>query len=346
MKQRGVLILSLLALLNITTVAQDYRPLVSEGKLWKEYSRTPIALWEYTYTISGDTLIAGEEYHKLYIEYIVYDLRAGEGNPVERYNQPIVFYAGLQEQGGRVYIYQHDRKSTLYDFALEEGSIAFEKNGDQQRVVKVDTIAVSGILRRRLWLSEYKEFESDLGESTGYWVEGIGSSWGLVEPFDWSVLNGGRMLRECIENGVCVFTAADFDAPPYIPVEPGFKKCAPPTITYDKGRLVFDSETSGAECVYEIKCADTGSGSGSEVSLNKTYEIRVHATLDGWDDSDVAVATIGWRNGQPVMEDFSIVTLEAPTNLPPTGETTGDVNGDGKVDVADIATVIAIMAGE
>jgi hypothetical protein len=124
------------------------------------------------------------------------------------------------------------------------------------------------------------------------------------------------------------------------------KKCATPTIAYDKGRLVFSCETPGAECVYEIKCADTGSGRGNEVSLNKTYEIRVHATLDGWEDSDVAVATIGWRNGQPVMEGFSSVTLETPTDLPPTGEATGDVNGDGKVDVADIATVIAIMAGE
>jgi hypothetical protein len=116
-------------------------------------------------------------------------------------------------------------------------------------------------------------------------------------------------------------------------------KCATPTIAYDKGRLVFSCETPGAECVYEIKCADTGSGRGSEVSLNKTYEIRAHATLDGWDDSDVAVATIGWRNGQPVMEGFSSVTLDS-------GDSGGDVNGDGKVDVADITAIISYMSQE
>jgi hypothetical protein len=82
------------------------------------------------------------------------------------------------------------------------------------------------------------------------------------------------------------------------------------------------------------------------VSLSQTYEIRVHATLDGYEDSDVAVATIGWRNGRPVMEGFSNVTMEAPTNLPPSEEAMADVNGDGKVDVADIATIISVMAGQ
>ena len=90
-------------------------------------------------------------------------------------------------------------------------------------------------------------------------------------------------------------------------------------IAYDKGKLVFSCETEGAVCVYEIKCMDAGSGIGGEVSLTRLYEIRVHATLDGYQDSDMTVATIGWRNGQPVMECFSSVTMEAPTFLPPTG---------------------------
>ena len=116
----------------------------------------------------------------------------------------------------------------------------------------------------------------------------------------------------------------------------GDKKCATPTIAYDNGRLVFGCETEGVEYVYEINCADNGSGNGGEVSLGRTYEIRVHATLDGYYDSDVAVATIGWRNGRPVMEGFSSVTLD--------GDGSADVNGDGKVDVADIAKFIDSLA--
>ena len=113
--------------------------------------------------------------------------------------------------------------------------------------------------------------------------------------------------------------------------------CATPTIAYDRGKLVFGCETEGAECVYEIKCADNGSGRGGEVSLSQTCEIRVWATLDGHYDSDVATATIGWRDGQPVMEGFSSVTIDD-------SDERGDVNYDGKVDVADIAVIIDVMA--
>ena len=85
-----------------------------------------------------------------------------------------------------------------------------------------------------------------------------------------------------------------------------------------------------------IKSTDTGSGRGGEVSLSQTYEIRVFSTLDGYQDSDVAVATIGWRNGRPVMEGFSSVTLDDSESC--------DVNGDGTVDVADIGIIIDAMA--
>ena len=116
-------------------------------------------------------------------------------------------------------------------------------------------------------------------------------------------------------------------------------KCTTPTIAYAGSKLVFNCETPGAKCAYEIKCTDAVSGRGGEVILGQTYEIRVHATLDGYEDSDVAVATIGWRNGRPVMEGFSSVTMDG-------GDGNADVNGDGKVDVADIATVISVMAGQ
>ena len=119
---------------------------------------------------------------------------------------------------------------------------------------------------------------------------------------------------------------------------PKNNKCATPTIAYDKGRLVFSCETPGAECVYEIKCSDEGNGRGNEVNLSQTYEIRVYATLEGRYDSDVATATIGWRNGRPVMEGFSSARLD--------GDGSCDVNGDGTVDVADIAKVIDSMAGQ
>ena len=128
------------------------------------------------------------------------------------------------------------------------------------------------------------------------------------------------------------------DAKSIVAFAPEEIKCATPTIAYDRGRLVFGCETEGAECVYEIKCADNGSGRGGEVSLSQTYEIRVWATLDGHYDSDVATATIGWRDGQPVLEGFSSITMDGTDER-------GDVNYDGKTDVADIAKILSMMAG-
>ena len=64
----------------------------------------------------------------------------------------------------------------------------------------------------------------------------------------------------------------------------------------------------------------------------------VYATLDGHYDSDVATATIGWRDGGPVMEGFSSITMDGTDER-------GDVNYDGKTDVADIAKIISMMAG-
>lgn len=69
-----------------------------------------------------------------------------------------------------------------------------------------------------------------------------------------------------------------------------------------------------------------------------SYEISVYATHEGYNDSDVVTATITWRNGKPIMQGFSSITLKA-------GDPKGDMNGDGTVDVADIATIISIMAG-
>ena len=74
------------------------------------------------------------------------------------------------------------------------------------------------------------------------------------------------------------------------------KKCATPTISYGGKKLTFNCETEGVEYVYEIKDADIKKGYDSEVSLSATYEISVYATKAGYENSDVATATLVWGN--------------------------------------------------
>ena len=105
------------------------------------------------------------------------------------------------------------------------------------------------------------------------------------------------------------------------PIDPSGKKCATPTITFANGKLSFSCETDDVEYVFEVTNADVKKGQASEVTIDGLYKVSVYATKDGYIDSDV-------------------VTLEF--TLGSDGDC--DVNGDGTVDVADIATIIDEMA--
>ena len=86
-------------------------------------------------------------------------------------------------------------------------------------------------------------------------------------------------------------------------------KCATPTISYGGKRLTFSCETEGVEYVYEIKDADIRKGYDAEVALSATYEISVYATKSGYENSDVATATLVWTNAI-----FTETTPETPTS--------------------------------
>ena len=72
------------------------------------------------------------------------------------------------------------------------------------------------------------------------------------------------------------------------------QKCATPAIFYGNKKLLFNCETEGVEYVYEIKDADIKKGCDSEIQLSATYEISVYATKAGYENSDVATATLVW----------------------------------------------------
>ena len=78
-------------------------------------------------------------------------------------------------------------------------------------------------------------------------------------------------------------------------------KCEKPTISYQNGKLVFNSATSGATCQYSITDTDIKSGSGNEVQLTVTYNVSVYATKSGMENSDVAYATLCWIDKQPTI---------------------------------------------
>ena len=80
------------------------------------------------------------------------------------------------------------------------------------------------------------------------------------------------------------------------------EKCATPTICYINGELLFASKTEGAEFVSEITDTDIDKFYKERVALTVTYTISVYATKVGYDDSDIATATLCWIDVEPQTE--------------------------------------------
>ena len=111
---------------------------------------------------------------------------------------------------------------------------------------------------------------------------------------------------------------------------------AVPTVAYADGQLTLDCETEGAEFVWTLRNPDTLSGRGKTISLARQYELTVYATAEGMTDSDQVTYLIVW--GDNGAEGDNVIRIGT------SGEVC-DVNKDGTVDVADIATIISRMAG-
>ena len=119
------------------------------------------------------------------------------------------------------------------------------------------------------------------------------------------------------------------------------KKCATPTISYHNGKLTFECTTEGAEFQSSITDSDITSYNSSEVQLGVTYIISVYAMKAGYENSDVATATLCWIDVEPKMEGItnSVAQVRAKAVVIQTANGCVSVNGldDGaKVSVYDI----------
>ena len=107
-----------------------------------------------------------------------------------------------------------------------------------------------------------------------------------------------------------------------IPIDPSGNKCATPTIEYVDGKLSFSCETEGVKYIYTIVPPSITSGEGENAEFSTLYTIKVYATKDGCEDSDVATKEINVGGGTGIK---------------------GDVNEDGTVNGTDIQEVINII---
>ena len=107
------------------------------------------------------------------------------------------------------------------------------------------------------------------------------------------------------------------------------EKCENPTISYNNGKLTYHCETEGATCQYSITDSDIKSGSGDEVQLTATYNISVYATKAGYDNSDVATATLCWIDVEPKTEGITNSIANVPAKALLIQTTGGSINVQG-----------------
>ena len=83
------------------------------------------------------------------------------------------------------------------------------------------------------------------------------------------------------------------------------KKCATPTIHYANNKLTFDCETEGVTFASAVMDADIALYNSKEIDLSVTYTVTVYATKEGYEDSDVATATLCWIDVEPKTEGLA-----------------------------------------
>ena len=95
------------------------------------------------------------------------------------------------------------------------------------------------------------------------------------------------------------------DFPIIVALNNDSQKCEIPEIRYENGELKFSCATNGAEFAYQITDDDIKSGYESSVKLDATYHISVYATRNGYENSDVATATLCWIEAEPKQEGIA-----------------------------------------
>jgi hypothetical protein len=94
---------------------------------------------------------------------------------------------------------------------------------------------------------------------------------------------------------------------------PDPQKCEKPTISYKNGQLMFASATEGVEFISEITDNDIKKYYEATVTLTVTYNISVYATKKGYDNSDVAYATLCWIDADPKTEGITDGVAQVPS---------------------------------
>ena len=129
------------------------------------------------------------------------------------------------------------------------------------------------------------------------------------------------------------------------PVIPELQKCETPTISYNNGQLMFDCATEGAICQSTITDSDIMSYTVNEVQLGATYNISVYAVKAGYENSDVATATLCWIDVEPQSIATEVMEVRALAVMIQSNNGVVTVSGVNDGTMVAVYTVSGQMVG-
>jgi hypothetical protein len=190
-----------------------YHPFPDSNAYWGEETEFstggPLVVNDFGYKLSGDTLLNGRIYHKIY--------KVGgisTSGPVTPYRG---FYAGLREDSLKhVYVCctSMNKNDTLYyDYNMQLGDTLKQINSASQGffgpeknyVSKIDSALIDGSYRKRFIISAFANGSQRIVTAI---IEGIGSIEGLLEPM--TLLEGTSSVICFQQNGIVMFSSNSY----------------------------------------------------------------------------------------------------------------------------------------
>ena len=215
---KRLLLLLFVIAIKMAAVAQTTTlPMIVEGRTWNVMTINPAdpsetnngyydilgrrgKVWNrISYVLEGDTIIDGVSYKRLLSDR--------------------KFVCGLREEEGRVYGHgwgwNPDSEALVYDFNAQPGDVF--KNDDENIMVQVKRVRqvnINGLSRRCLEMHHYdvdEKGERYNGFFADYWIEGIGCTGYMHNPFWWEVIGNYPLLLSCYDGEECIFNIEDFN---------------------------------------------------------------------------------------------------------------------------------------
>jgi len=200
----------ILMLFSATLSAQYYNHFPDFNAIWRVYREPyPPVLGQsyfYQYTIKHDTLIAGNRYKIIYC--------TGKKEDGSGYFEGYTGFLRDDTVAKKVYLrfYNSNSDSLLYDFSLNIGdTLRHMLNvpnhyGHLLYVDSIDSILLGNKYYKRFILGAIDPFGNPSVLEPPYIIEGIGSTFGFIEPMDELYMDATRYTLQCFSlNDTTVF---------------------------------------------------------------------------------------------------------------------------------------------